>query len=506
MVDEAGREESYEQIEVVGGRAVLWRGDCLDVLRTLPDDSVDSVITDPPYGLSAHSAAAVADCLRAWVAGEVYVPRAKGGMMGKAWDAWVPGPEVWREVIRVLKPGGHALVFAGTRSLDLMGIALRLAGFELRDTIGHAHDGGGAPLMAWTFGSGFPKSANISKMIDLEAGVEREVVAPAPYSRGAAGQSYSETRRVSYDYSPQPITAPATENAKRWDGFGTALKPAFEPILLCRKPLAEGTIAANVVKHGTGGLNIGACRVPTAEWDAAAMERVNSPGSGHLRGRDPIQDSRGAKGSDAAAQPLDTAQGRWPANLVLSDDPAVRACFPETVSGTNSVKKETGADRGGQTGSAYGKESRPSETRMIEYPDTRGSAARFFTCCPDGDSEDAAARRILYCGKATGVDRNAGLPEGTRSGHPTVKPTALLRHLVRLVTPPEGVVLDCFAGSGSTGKAALLEGFRFVGIEKEGEYIEISRARIAHAADVADAERAKRAQEAADPVQRELPL
>jgi site-specific DNA-methyltransferase (adenine-specific) len=135
-----------------------------------------------------------------------------------------------------------------------------------------------------------------------------------------------------------------------------------------------------------------------------------------------------------------------------------------------------------------------------------GSAARFFTCCPDDDAEDAAARRILYCGKATSVDRNAGLPEGTRSGHPTVKPTALLRHLVRLVTPPEGVVLDCFAGSGSTGKAAMLEGFRFVGIEKDPEYVEIARARIAHAADVADAERAKRAQEAADPVQRELPL
>lgn len=571
-------EKINDRTEIDCGRAVLWRGDCLDVLRTFQDDSLDSVITDPPYGLSAHSAAAVADCLRAWINGERYDARGKG-FMEKAWDAWVPGPDVWREVIRVLKPGGHALVFAGTRSLDLMGIALRLAGFELRDSIGHAHASDGAPLLAWTFGAGFPKGHDVSMALDRLQGEEREVVGSGKYSgrgRRVDNAVYGKGTKSENEVE----TVPATEIAKRYAGFNTALKPAFEPILLCRKPLAEGTIAANVVKHGTGGLNIGACRVPTAAWDAAAMERVNSPGSGHLRGRDPIQDSRGAKGSDAAAQPLDTTQGRWPANLIIGHHPDCRQVGTARVKacGVGSRKGVTAADRAGQSGAAYGAESRPAGTEMVCYADadgmetvlawechpdcpTRcfpessgssyrtthnhqggqmgwragngmgvddsGSAARFFTQCPDDDAEDAAARRLLYCGKATRRDRDDGceaLPEKEcpkmdggdfvnpmmgsdskrtlrRNTHATVKPVALMRHLVRLITPPNGTVLDPFMGSGSTGKAALLEGFRFVGIEQDAEYVAIARARIEHAAGI---EKEKNQVESTDEKQMEL--
>lgn len=305
----AERSEGAERIEVAGGRAVLWRGDCLDVLRALPDDSVDCVITDPPYGLSAHSTEAVADCLRVWINGERYDAGGKG-FMGKAWDAWVPGPEVWREVIRVLKPGGHALIFAGTRSLDLMGIALRLAGFELRDTIGHAHDGGGAPLMGWCFGTGFPKGSDISKAIDRELGMVREVVGES--STRLQLEDHDDTYggwkgKARTEGGGVPITIAASEVAQKWIGWNTSLKPAFEPILLCRKPLAEGTIAANVVKHGTGGLNIGACRVGYGEQgpDRPFAQTVTT-------------DASHWGGGNAEELQKYKPQGRWPANLILS--------------------------------------------------------------------------------------------------------------------------------------------------------------------------------------------
>src|SRR5699024_8079036 len=233
----------------------IIHGDCLEELKKLEDNSVDAVITDPPYGLSNTKPAQVADVLAAWVTGDtVSVPAKRGGFMGKDWESFVPPPAVWEECMRVLKPGGHMAVFAGARTQDLMGLSIRLAGFEIRDTLG------------WIYGSGFPKSMDISKAIDKAAGAEREVIGSKV--TGNAKQRTSATGEfVDGNHGGQQVvdvTAPATPEAKRWDGWGTALKPAIEPIILARKPL-DGTVANNVLAHGVGGLNIDACRVESTE-------------------------------------------------------------------------------------------------------------------------------------------------------------------------------------------------------------------------------------------------
>lgn len=423
----------------------LMRGDCLAVLKTLPDNSVDAVVTDPPYGLSDHRPAEVQACLAAWLAGEPYTPKGRG-FMGKAWDAWVPGPEVWREVLRVLKPGGHILVFAGTRSMDLMSMALRLAGFELRDAIGYAHGGGGAPLLAWAYGSGFPKSLDVSKAIDKAKG---EI------------------------------------DGKGW---GTALKPAWEPIILARKPL-DGTVAKNVLEHGTGALNIDGCRVPTDEKLGGGAQ------SSDWRRKDSNEGWKSPWMEDAAAVAAHSARirenvqkaealGRWPANLIHDGSDEVLAAFPSAsgakggTSGSEASSK-TATTFGGFAGRA------PSEPRG-----DAGSAARFFYCAKAsradrndgvGGSDEPAVHE-----HATMGDRErADWPARNGNFHPTVKPTELMRYLVRLVTPPGGTVLDCYTGSGSTGKAAVLEGFGFVGIERDEDengqplgYMDIAVARI----------------------------
>jgi len=380
-------------------RYQLHHGDCLEVLKTLPECSVDAVVTDPPYGLS---------------------------FMGKKWDYDVPAVEVWQECLRVLKPGGHLLAFAGTRTQHRMAVRIEDAGFEIRD------------LIAWVYGSGFPKSHDISKAIDKEAGAEREVVRVKPRAATSgtmAGRSDSrpwieKSREVGYHEVAGSI--PATEAAKQWQGWGTALKPAFEPVTMARKPFAS-TVAANVLEHGTGGLNVDGCRVGTdggcrmldgdGGFDAGC---VNALG-GHL---------------NSTRSHREPGLGRWPANFIH-----------------DGSEEATGL---------------------------LGDAARFF-----------------YTAKASKSDRDEGcdgmgaaprqdvgaLRDGGRESqplanhHPTVKPTDLMRYLCRLVTPPGGIVLDPFTGSGSTGKAAILEGFRFIGIEREAEYIEIARARIQREAD-----------------------
>lgn len=317
-------------------RFALHQGDCLEVLRTLPDASVHAVVTDPPYGLSDHKPAEVTACLQAWLAGKPYVPKARGGFMDKTWDAWVPGPEVWRECLRVLKPGGHLLAFAGTRSMDLMTMAVRLAGFELRDSIGYAHDGGGAPVLAWVRGQGMPKSRN------------------GPWG-------------------------------------GTALRPAWEPIILARRPL-QGTTRDNWAAYGTGALNIPACLVNGTRWPANV-----------------------AHDGGAAADIL---------------GPAARFFYCPKVS---SAERHLGLEHPGH------QFKQGTTLRMVEATATRGN------------------------------------------NHPTVKPIALMAYLCRLVTPPGGTVLDPFLGSGSTGIAALREGFDFLGIERDPEYLAIAQARIAAA-------------------------
>lgn len=369
----------------------LHHGDCLDVLRTMPDNSVDSIVTDPPYGLR---------------------------FMSKKWDYDVPDVEVWAECLRVLKPGGHLLAFAGTRTQHRMAVRIEDAGFEMRD------------MIAWVYGSGFPKSHNMKG---------------------------------------------------EWQGWGTALKPALEPITVARKPF-KGTVAANVLAHGTGALNIDGCRIATDE---------NLNGGAYAKnGRQSISDSLRQCGGmnviGASAGEYVQPEGRWPANLIHDGSDEVVSMFPDTGKSAGG-----GRNNGDKFGGGYASAGED----VIGYGDA-GSAARFF-----------------YCAKASKKDRNEGLDgfemhtrngddyrrtintsTGMRRGdlpranaHPTVKPADLMTYLCRLVTPPGGVVLDPFMGSGSTGKAATLEGFNFIGIERESEYIEIARARITDAQKKADA-------------------
>lgn len=386
--------------------AVL-EGDCLERVRRLPDNSVDAIVTDPPYGLSAEPD--MAEVMRHWLAGDDYQHRGSG-FMGKKWDSFVPGPTVWREALRVLKPGGHVVAFYGTRTYDMGVLAMRLAGFEIRDQL------------AWVFGSGFPKSLDVSKAIDKAAGTWRGRRGPATSENGAmAGPNYART----------PKGEPATPEAARWEGWGTALKPAYEPIVLARKPFPS-TVAANVLAHGTGALNIDGCRV------AAPGETISN--HGESGGSVPSSFALGAR---EAMQTSGQVLGRWPANLAHD--------------GSDDV--------------------------LAGFPDSGGSAARFFYCAKasraDRD-EGLEAFQLRAAGEAPGrADGSLGgeVPQG-RNTHPTVKPTALMRWLVRLVTPPGGLVLDPFTGSGSTGKACKLEGFRFVGFELDPDYAAIARARI----------------------------
>ena len=346
---------------------MIINGDSLEVLKTFKPNSIDALVTDPPYGLGNTSPANVTACLQAWISGEDY--QASGsGFMSKEWDSWVPSPNLWREVYRVLKPGAHGLVFSGSRTEDLMSISLRLAGFGVRDRL------------VWLYGSGFPKSHDVSKAIDKKLGAKRVVIGQQKMTGTArrtingnghgcakAGESIERVETF------MDITEPATEQAKKYLGFGTALKPAYEPIILIRKPL-DGTIADNVLKHGVGGLNIDDCRIGNKD-------------------------------------------GRWPANILIDE-------------GIN----------------------------------------------------DPLLKRYFYCTKSSIAEREAGLisNELRANIHPTVKPLDLMRYLCRLITPPQGTILEPFAGSGTTLCAAALEGFKPIGIEREAEYIEIIKARLKH--------------------------
>lgn len=382
-------------------------GDNLPILREMPDNSVDAIVTDPPYGLS---------------------------FMGKRWDYDVPSVELWAECLRVLKPGGHLLAFAGTRTQHRMAVRIEDAGFEIRD------------MIAWVYGSGFPKSLDVSKAIDKAAGAEREVVSQwrTGFSGTLGGKAALGGLNGAADI--RTLTIPATEAARQWQGWGTALKPALEPITLARKPLAERTVAANVLMWGTGGVNVDGCRVG-AETGRPLVVSDRRDGNGVYR--DGLQGSRSVPGG--------TDVGRFPANLIHDGSDEVVRLFPVTTSG-----KPSGTRRASHT---FGRGPEQG-TLLTGFGDT-GSAARFF-----------------YCAKASRSEREAGL-EGDRCTHPTVKPIALMRYLCRLVTPPSGIVLDPFTGSGTTGCAATLEGFGFIGIEREAEYAEIARRRMEHWRDVA---------------------
>lgn len=441
---------------------MIHHGDCLEVLKSLPDSSCDSLVTDPPAGISFMG--------KSW-------DDDKGGR--KQWIAWMS--EVMSECMRVMKPGAHGLVWAIPRTSHWTATALEDAGFEIRDVITHH------------FGSGFPKSLDISKAIDKAAGAEREVVA---IKRKTPSYKNDETNTDSanWDYGSSkltydaPISAPATDLAKEWQGWGTALKPASEHWILVRKPISEKTVAKNVEKWGVGGINIDGCRIGTETRTYSINGAVSSADYFASAGTQP-----------ASERDHKTVSGRFPANLVLScvcDEDQHDAFCPVHVLDEQSGNLKSGARK--------------------EYPEPKYKN-RVFGGGMGGNSgcvaSEGGASRFFYVAKPSKRERNAGcesLPVKQAKGggggvgnylddvdsasgkfgsekapaqnhHPTVKPIKLMRYLIRMITPKGGVVLDPFTGSGTTGVAAIEEGMKFLGIEREPEYTQIAEKRIYHA-------------------------
>jgi DNA modification methylase len=379
----------------------IFHGNNIELLKTLPDNSVDSVVTDPPYGLS---------------------------FMNKKWDYDVPSVELWKEVYRVLKHGGHVLSFGGTRTYHRMVVNMEDAGFEIRDQI------------MWLYGSGFPKSLNIGKAIDKLQGNERKNVGV-----GKAGKGFNKIKGFGNNVNlggDANSTWETTKGNSEWEGWGSHLKPANEPICLARKPLSEKSIAENVLKWGTGGINIDGCRI---------RENIDSRLHNMLWKSNNMAKNVYNKGWAGIELQMSNL-GRFPANVIHDGSDEVLQGFPYTHKAGN--KKDMNKNLN-YNASSY---KLSNNKNPAIYGDEGGSASRFF-----------------YCAKASKSDRGDG------NNHPTVKPTELMRYLCRLITPPNGIVLDPFMGSGSTGRGAILEGFDFIGMELDAEYVEIAKARIAKA-------------------------
>jgi DNA modification methylase len=403
----------------------VHHGDSREVLKGFADASIDSVVCDPPYALVSIGKRFGAENAAPAKAGKsgAYA-RASAGFMGQKWDTGETAfdPEFWVEVLRVLKPGGHLIAFSGTRTYHRLACAIEDAGFEMRD------------MIAWLYGSGFPKSHDVSKGIDRKNGDARPVVGDSPFAsrkpNGSAGVN-------SVGLSSEPgsvITSAASAASAAWEGWGTALKPALEPIVLARKPLT-GTVAANVLQHGTGALNIAASRVGAEP--RSVMVRTDTVVSANAM-------SGVSTGATASGEV--TTLGRWPANVIHDGSEEVVGAFPASKDGV--AGKRTGLGSVGPVVGGYDEE-------WGGYG-SEGSAARFF-----------------YSAKADAADRCG-------SKHPTVKPVDLMAYLVRMVTPPGGVTLDPFAGSGSTGMACLREGFDCILIEREAQYVADIHKRLAH--------------------------
>jgi DNA modification methylase len=448
--------------------------------------------------------------------------------MGKAWE--IPSVEVWKECYRVLKPGGHLLSFAGTRTWDLMGVGIRAAGFESRDSIAMAR---GNSCWAWCHGQGFPKSLNISVALDKMAGAEREVIGKLPHPTSNVPRvTMGRPATVGSGFQESPdLTAPTTDEAKKWTGWGTALKPSWEPILVFRKPLSEKTIAANVLEHGTGGLNIGACRVGTGDnlnGGAYSDGGRAQPMSGDEReGASLGMYEPGRKANLEYQQP----SGRWPPNLVLVHSPGCKrvgtkqvTCGPwgsgksesktpswkssgetrpidnaqfKNADGTETVEAWECVDgcpvkmldeQSGNLSShpSYGIHEQKSEDtsvnfngRAITRPGVNqhadsGGASRFF---PQFPGQEPPLAPFFYTGKATKSETT--LDGQVENNHPTKKPLELMKWLVKLVCPKDGVTLDPYAGSGTTLVAAVEQGSHYIGIERDPDYHKIIKARLA---------------------------
>lgn len=525
-------------------QVTLHLGKMLDVLSELPDESVDAVVCDPPYGLADHHPTVIAQAIGAWLAGDrTHVPDGKG-FMGNDWDRFVPPPAAWEECWRVLKPGGHLVAFAGARTADLMGLSIRLAGFDIRDSL------------HWIYGSGFPKGQDIAKSIDRRRDDRDKVLqvtawlaaardaagwttrmlndafghkgdrcshwttqgkaacVPMPQQwdrlrellgfndteilplveelngrKGLLGEAWSQrevigqAHRVRHesDVMLAPIsvgdydlTAPATEQAQRWQGWNTSLKPAHEPIILARKTTGFESTVANVLQHGTGALNIDGCRTEAGQDyrdKCSSVVGISSPRNG-----DTLGEWTGTREDSAHTA------GRWPTNVLLAHQPLVNehgeivgdacadGCVPgcpvaeldEQTAGMRASKPSKTGRSGGPGGAVYGGGKGLTRGTEVTSRDDTGGASRFFPV-------------FRYEAKAPASERPR-LADGT--AHPTVKPLALMQWLVRLVTPPGGLVLDPFTGSGTTLQAAVAEGMRAIGIEQHQPYADLAVARL----------------------------
>ena len=427
------------------GDVRLYLGDCMEVMAEMDEGSVDAVVCDPPYGLgfmgkawdnpdqrAAARPRADGDHTanpyrrsRAEYGGDSYGSNHVAAM--RAFAEWC---QQWAtEALRVLKPGGHLLAFGGTRTFHRLTCGIEDAGFEVRD------------CLSWLYGSGFPKSLDVSKAIDKAAGQQGEVV--RQYETNIGGVTMNGGRgqwRGTITHR-----APATDAARQWQGWVTALKPAWEPCVVARKPLA-GTVAENVQQHGTGALNVDGCRIPHASEADLAQ---HAAGVAAIKARGGSMANSWANSSDLSGANDVKPGGRWPANVAFDEQ---AAAMLDAQSGES--RSQSGGVAGWQdeyVGGTY------SPIPRTGYADT-GGASRFF-----------------YTAKASRADRSTN---GANNTHPTVKPTDLMRWLVRLVTPPGGVVLDPFAGSGSTLVAARAEGVRSIGIEREHEYAKIIAQRL----------------------------
>ena len=466
------RNYELQNFEKNGGKVGLHHGDCLEVLRSLESGGIDSLVTDPPAGIS---------------------------FMGKEFDTFDSLDnfqdemrKIFIECLRVLKPGAHGLVWALPKTSHHTAMALEKAGFEVRDVITHI------------FGTGFPKSHNVSKNIDKVLGCKRKVIGTI-HSSGMnkmqienGQQNYSKLDFDKYDLTP------VSDSAKKYDGFGTALKPSSEHWILVRKPLSEKTVAANVLKHGCGGINIDGCRINVSEDDPNHRKATGENG-----------DSPSMFGVGNTKRPATLTQGRFPSNTIFShNEDCVRVGEKEVKSDSHTTQKRdigngliyskggnSGVDFGNKFVNENGRETvddwKCSETCACKMLDEQSgnrptsfrkngsynnnNNAMFGNAKSERDgipySDCGGASRFFYCAKPSTSERNEGL-ENIKNGHPTIKSIKLMQYLCRLVTPPNGIVLDPFMGSGSTGIAALKEGFDFIGIEKEQDYFEIAKARI----------------------------